>query len=254
MLPMPISPYPRRGQRLAPVGLSDLLDVPVPRRLIAGAEEKRICFTDLDESAWTRFGPSCLMLAEALVQQVRHDIQALPAAVRKRVLPPLPNEIRIEDLELEQRTYNCLWTMQNLVLAQDVHNLGSMTIGQLLALHGFGAKCLVDLLTSVETVLRTRRRPPRLGVPRSREAAAGSRGVTDEGVKCSLFIPSSRHRDLRLPLLPDDVKVSGLRLSNRTYNCLERHGLHERLRDLEDYTVGELLKLPGFWKEALMDL
>jgi Bacterial RNA polymerase, alpha chain C terminal domain len=251
---MPDSPYPREGQRLAPVSLSDLLDVPVPPRLLGGAVNEQINFADLDESSWTRFGPACLRLARALVERVGHCISSLPAAVRNRAIPPLPNEIQIEDLELEQRTYNRLWTMQDHGGPHDVHDLGSKTIGELLDIRGFGAKCLVDLLTSIESVLRTPRHPPGLGVSRTREAAAEPQCLTDIGIRCSMLSSSKMNRKWRLPLLPDGSTVHDLRLRVRTYNCLERLGLHKNLRNLENYTLGELFELPGFGKECVTDL
>ncbi len=252
---MPISRYPRPGQRLAPASLGDLLHAPVPRRLIGWADKDRIRFADLDETAWTRFGAACRPLAKALVQEVQGRISPPPAAVRDRVIPHLPGDVQIEDLELETRTYNCLWTMQDHGLPDDAHELGGKTIGQLLAVRGFGAKCLVDLLTSIESVVPSPPLPLHFGGARGPEVpVAGPQCVTDLPAGYSLCMPISAIRNVRLPRLQEGVKVSDLRLSNRTLNCLVRQGLHERLRDLEDYTLGQLLELPGFGKQCLADL
>ena len=190
---MPISRYPRPGQRLAPASLGDLLDAPVPRRLIGWADKDRIRFADLDETAWTRFGAACRALAKAVVQQVQGRISPPPDAVRDRAIPHLPRDVRIEDLELETRTYNCLWTMQDHGLPNDAHELGGKTIGQLLAVRGFGAKCLVDLLSSIESFLAAN---PQSSSPASADAPSVAPGMVRPGAGCSFHLPMSAVRNL----------------------------------------------------------
>lgn len=252
---MPISRYPRPGQRLAPGCLADLLDAPVPRRLTGWTDKERIRFADLDETAWTRFGTACLALAQALVQQVQGRISPLPVAVRDRVIPHLPRDIQIEDLELETRTYNCIRKMRKYGLLRDLADLGGKTIGQLLKVGGFGAKCLVDFLTSIESILTANPQSPvpaDLGVPLPPPFTAT--GAVRPGAGFSFHVPISALRTLRLPKLPKGVNICDLNLSTRTFNCLQGQGLHEQLHDLEDYTVGELLELPGFGEQCLSDL
>ena len=58
--------------------------------------------------------------------------------------------MRLQDLALENRTYNCLVREG---LGNRFEDIGKYTIGDLLALKAFGAKCLLDLLSSLETAL-----------------------------------------------------------------------------------------------------
>ena len=51
-------------------------------------------------------------------------------------------------LQLEQRTFNCL---QERGLLDDPKRLAQMTVADLTAMSGFGEKCIVDLLTSLES-------------------------------------------------------------------------------------------------------
>ena len=57
--------------------------------------------------------------------------------------------MRLEDLRLENRTFNCL---RREGFCHRPEELGKRTVGQLLSIKAFGAKCLVDLLSSLETL------------------------------------------------------------------------------------------------------
>lgn len=251
---MGLSRYPRPGHRLAPVTLRALLATPVPCRLLGSDDAAAIQFADLDEAAWGRFGPElCQRLGKAIVECVRAQLSTAPPTVRNRPLPRLPDGLRGEDLLLEPRTWNCLEKMQVFGLLQDLADLNNKTIGDLLALHGFGAKCLIDLLTSMEAVASGRTLPP------ARDSDEGSGPV----VNCveprqrdgfALHLPLSAVRNLRLPRLPDGVCLQDLPLEARTRNCLEQHGYSERLPDLAERTIGEMLALPGFGMNCLRDL
>jgi len=242
--------YPRSGQRLAPVTLRDVLNVPVPRRLLGSGCKDIIRFADLDESAWTRFGSDvCKSLGQELIEHVRKKIPLFPEAVKKRRLPQVPEGTPVEALEIEPRTYNCLCKMQQFGLLKDAHDLGSKTIGQLLTLGGFGAKCLVDLLTSLETVV-----PGQVKSNSKEELDGQTNKVGERRDEPALPVPLSAFRNLRLPRLPKSLRFDDLPLKGWTRNCLERHGFHERLHDLENCTVGDLMALPRFGPNCLYDL
>jgi len=139
--------YPRPGQRLAPAILAELLESPLPRSLRRFGKGARLRLCDLDESAWRRFTPEqCAKLAHEIVLAVGKAARtARPLADRK--LPPLPDAVRLTDLPLETRTVNALRAAGLLERPQD---LAQMTIEQALHLPGFWARCLVDLLVSIE--------------------------------------------------------------------------------------------------------
>src|SRR2546425_61269 len=77
--------------------------------------------------------------------------------IQRRLIPPPPEGLALEDLHLDQRTYNCLRRLLLEGQLAKVADLGQKTIGDLLSIEGFGAKCLVDLLTSLEATPAPRR-------------------------------------------------------------------------------------------------
>lgn len=140
--------YPRRGYRLAPAALGDILGEPIPEALVTGTrlEGKQLC--DLDETVWEKLnGERIAALAELIVSRV--NISGYNLAVQQRQLPRLPKGVRLEDLRLENRTFNCL---RRSGFGKRPEDLARRTVGELLAIKAFGAKCLVDLLSSVETL------------------------------------------------------------------------------------------------------
>ena len=148
---MRFSRYPRYNQPIAPRALSDILEVNVPRYLVGEkiAQGTRLC--DLDVSVWQRYEPDvCKQLAHAVVHQVRSAIHSLPRRILDQRVHHLPKDVGFDALELDWRTYNLL-TEKGLL--KSPKKLGNQTVGSLLAIPGFGAKSLVDLLTSLEALL-----------------------------------------------------------------------------------------------------
>ncbi len=275
---MPVSRYPRPGQRLAPLALRELLGVQVPPGLLGNAHTKPISFAELDESAWRRFGPDvCRRLADALVELVRVAILTLPRALKSRPLPRLPRGTTLESLDLGTRTYNCLSKMQGEGLLEDAPDLRNKTFSQILDLEGFGAKSFVDLLASME---EAGAEGPGAGSAGAGSAGAGSAGAGSAGAGSagagsagaaagrpeplprviapweysSRRIPLAMLRYARIPKLPAGATLFDLRLEARTLQCLEVQGFHERLGDLEECTFADLLAIPGFRTRCLYDL
>jgi len=143
------SRYPRRGHRLAPATLHELLEEAIPERFHAGPETDKLLLCDLDETSWQRFGEeACRELAAEIIQAVGRAAR-LPMSIADRHLPPIPRGMKLTDLDLEVRTINCL-------VAAGIHerpqDLRAITIEGILGLRGFWVKCLLDLLTSLEYV------------------------------------------------------------------------------------------------------
>lgn len=252
---MAVSRYPRAGQRLAPAVLRELLNSPIPRRLLGRTCTERMHFADLDASAWTRFGPkACGRLGKALVKLVQARLAALPRALYNHLLPRLPEGLRFDDLTVEPRTAHCLDKMQVLGLLHEVQDLSSLTIGQILAISGFGAKSLLDLLTALEAVAVEGADEPALPGSGVATSTVHARGASPLGEGVFLPIQLSVLRNLRLPKLPAAIQLTDLPLGKRTAECLERHGFLENLAALENYTVAGLLALPGFGIQCLLDL
>ncbi len=141
--------YPRRGHPLAPSALREILDVAPPVGLSGSQGLLRVrSLAELDETAWSRFDlPTCMAAADAIVCTVRAAIHCLPAQVSNCLVPQLPPGMRPDEIELETRTHNCL-ARRGLLRRPEA--LRGVTIGELVALPNFGAKCLVDLLSSLE--------------------------------------------------------------------------------------------------------
>jgi hypothetical protein len=140
---MVISRYPRPGHPIAPGLLREVLRTELPDHRISQAVQ----LADLDESAWARFNTAtCKRLAEAVIATIP---TRLPNLIGQRYLPKVPDNITGDDLLLEPRTRNCL-SKQGLL--EPPQKLASLTIDDVLQIPCFGKKCLVDLLTSLETV------------------------------------------------------------------------------------------------------
>lgn len=140
--------YPRPGYRVAPETLREILLDPVPAELVAGTpvEGRRLC--DLGEDVWNELNPEAIAkLGELIVSRV--NVSVYNRTVQERCLPKPPKAMRLEDLQLENRTYNCL---RREGFGKRFEELSKHTIGELLAIKAFGAKCLVDLLSSLETL------------------------------------------------------------------------------------------------------
>jgi len=153
--------YPRRGHRIAPATLRELLEVPVPGAFLKGRRELtglRLC--DLDETAWERFTEQeCRELAVEVVR-VLGPVARAPIEIGGRRIPAIPEGLTLTDLDLEARTANCLALARIHQRPQDLH---TMTVEGILGLKGFGVRSLADLLTSLEYAIDhpDARKPPR---------------------------------------------------------------------------------------------
>src|SRR5205809_2394436 len=140
---MSISRYPRPGHRIAPVLLREILRSPLPDR--RASQSLQLC--DLDESTWARFTPAtCKRLAAAVISSIPLH---LSYSIQQQHLPKLPDQVTSDELLLEPRTRNCLIKRG---LLDPPQKLADLTIGQVRKIPNFGKKCLVDLLTSLESV------------------------------------------------------------------------------------------------------
>lgn len=306
---MGTSRYPRRGHRLAPAALGELLRQPVAYLPSEPTPSRELLLCDLDESVWNQFEEAtCRRWADEVVYAVGRAARR-PMSIGDRTIPRFPPGFRLTDLELETRTLNCL-------VAAGIHqrpqDLAAMSIEGILGLPGFWVKCLIDLLTSLEYAaahpearrsLRNRRgativpairavsRFPRAGFrlapamlqevllePLAHEFVAqtpleGKRlcdldesvwGILDTHrieqlaeVIVSRVTAFGSHRTIRqrrLPQLPKGVRLDDLHLENRTFNCLRRAGLTKRPDDLAKQTIGGLLEIKAFGAKCLVDL
>lgn len=146
--------FPRPQQRLAPWALREMLNVPLPAALVAGTalEGARLC--SLDEKTWDAVSPETVARLGRLVVE-RVSVRGANCVVAARRLPRPPKGLAMSDLRLENRTVNCL---RQAGVGDDLAELPRWTVGRLLSLKAFGAKCLVDLLCALESSSDSRRR------------------------------------------------------------------------------------------------
>ena len=176
------SRYPRRGHRLAPATLRELLQVPVPAKYLRVQDDTPVLLCDLDESSWERFTEeTCHELAVEVVRAVGRAAR-MPMPIGDQRLPPIPQGVKLTDLDLEIRTLNCLVSAG---IHQRPQDLRAMTIEGILGLRGFWVKCLVDLLTSLEYVTDH---------PEVRRSLRGKAGATVKGPRISCRYPRAGHR------------------------------------------------------------
>src|ERR1700676_3712952 len=150
---MGTSQYPRVGYRLAPKCLHEILDIPVLDFQSAQRRRVKLKCSGLDEASWTHFGTRiCRKLGRMIVQRTSLRIRSLPEKILTRQLPVIPRGVELDDLDLEGRTRNCLKQMMWNEGVARLDGVKDLTIGRILHTSGFGARCLVDLLTSLEGV------------------------------------------------------------------------------------------------------
>ncbi len=256
---MGIFPYPRIGQRLAPSLLREVLDVSVLRVCPSAARidpELRLC--DLDETVWQRFDLSqCQALAKAVVQRVQVEIKFLGPRLSEQSLPKPRGNIRLEDLELGRRAYNCLRRLvrrEHLQSAEDWHRL---TLKKLLGIRAFGAKAVVDFLVAYEALLDPFKHGKSMvqdALRRQEEARRLEEQAMHNWLRNPTETDLPRIQSLHVPPIPKGTKLADLQLQNRTWNCLKRQGYDDDLGALEGQRIGDLLGIWGFGSNCLHDL
>ncbi len=139
--------YPRPGDRISPRTLHPLLLEQVPGHL-AGEADPGLRLCDLDESSWETLPPGAIdKLAEMVIDKVTAGCTR--RGFRRRHFPRPAKGTKLADLRLEHRTRLCLLREG---FGDHPERLGDHTIGEILEIRAFGPRCLVDLLSSLETV------------------------------------------------------------------------------------------------------
>lgn len=237
------SRYPRQGHPLVPFMLRDLY----PETL-----------ADLDETAWQQFSPEeCQGFAERVIEHARASLAAIREQAGAKFLPAPPLGLELDDLDVEVRTYRCL---EHLGLNRCLQNLQSFTVNDLLAVKNFGAKSLIDLLTSLEfEQLQSSRgmtRCPgatRVVTPDDSLLSKDDIQIIRECCASGERLPV-KLRKRRLPNLPGGFELTRLDLKNRTFNCLEKAGYVVDPQRLGSESLASLLALPAFGRDSLLDL
>jgi hypothetical protein len=115
---------------------------------VGGVSAQGLRLADLDESTWEKLPREAIEeLAELVISRV--SAGGARKLLEHRHFPRPPERLGIHQLRLEHRTRLCLAREgfeENLAL------LGDRTIGEILAIRAFGPRCLVDLLSALESL------------------------------------------------------------------------------------------------------
>ena len=227
------SRYPRRGHRIAPAALRELLETPVPAKYHRSPADAGLRLCDLNESAWERFDETtCRALADEVVRAAGRTVR-MPMSIGDRHIPPIPSGMKLTDLSLEVRTFNCLVSAGIHERPQD---LGALTIETILGLRGFGVKCLVDLLTALEFAIEH----PEARRALQSEETAPSRGprITGRYPRQGFRLAPRTLQEILIDYIPvklvKDTPVKGLRLCDlgeHVWESLDRETI-EKLAEM----------------------
>jgi hypothetical protein len=210
--------FPRRGERIAPQTLREFLMEPIPKRLLGKAASAGARLCDLDETAWQRFP------AEAIAELSRMIVDRVAALYGRKVfqyhhVPRPPKGIRLEDLRLENRTRRCLVRAG---FEEHPERLGDLTVSDIMSLRAFGPRCLVDLLSALES--------PRVRAMAGKEGGRGESVLSAEltaAAKRLAELPEARlvrREDPRFARLIDSVDSEAGTAAALAARLLERSG------------------------------
>jgi hypothetical protein len=140
------SSYPRRGERLAPQTLRELLLVPLAPDLAAATRDRYETLADLDESVWRRVTAAvCQRLAAAVASRLQRRLPYLPAKLAKRRLPQVAAGTKFTDLGLDRRALHCVG-----ILGGDAAGLAQLKLGEFAQRRGIGSRTLLGILCALE--------------------------------------------------------------------------------------------------------
>jgi hypothetical protein len=197
-----VNRYPRPGQRIAPATLGQVLVEPAPLHLVAGTPAEGLRLADLDETIWTKLPRRVIFeLAELVLARVAAGCAR--RVFHRRHFPRPPKNLRLDQLPLEHRTLRCLAREG---FDENPELLGERTIGDILSIRAFGPRCLVDLLSALETEISRQR--------------CLDRGLTDEARQLARLpsAPLVRSDDPRFRALMSEIDVqaqTGAELAQR---------------------------------------
>ncbi len=159
--------------------------------------------------------------------------------------PTPPENCSLQDLGLENRTFNCL---QEAGYEMDLAKIGKLTLEKAFQLAKFGRRCAVDLFESIE-------RASERGLPLVRSNSRDPYYLVLEQLSPSQFEPVPEWiESLKLPRLPLMVSINDLQLTERRTMAFQQLGWQGHLEKLSEMTFGQILKLPPFSKLSVRRL
>lgn len=264
----------RQSRCIAPAALRPILQQPLPPDLASRGPASLRVLADLDWAAARDFEPKDVAKLDQLVlAAVSSQIQVLPRSIRfVKLGSPLPDSL--DALDLQVRTQNCLGKAG---YRPHPERLADTTVEDLLAIRGFGAVSLIDLLGAIEQ-FRIGVSPPLDLDPKSNgDGRSGANSpeatIADESTEetivalefhrlSQLDVKGLASRDLVLPRSIRAAKLGPLRLSSlrhlrlkpRTYSRMAKVGYLDHPERLAESTIENLLAIRGFGVLSVVDL
>jgi hypothetical protein len=144
------SSYPRKGEKLAPYYLRDILKVKVSDYMRISKLKRELRFCDLDQFTWINYSEqTCIKMANALVKYFSERLHSLPEDLYRTKLPQIPDGVPISRLLLGKRTFSIL-NRNGFICSSRI--LNNLRLRDIIDIKEFGAKSILDLLVSIETL------------------------------------------------------------------------------------------------------
>lgn len=222
---MGISKYPRSGQRIAPSTLRDILGALTPAGIMQDNDGRYALLADLDESVWRSASQNdCKLLGNFVIREVQRNIGRLPVMLKFSTLALIARRIPLLDLDLELRTFNALSKR----FGQNVPP--ETQIQELLRVGGFGTRCLVDFLASVEFLASRPREAQQLELVVSHDDGASD--VAPEELPSKIDVEISHYPRLGHRLAPKALRgILNVQVANRRLAPMRLCDLDESVWD-----------------------
>jgi hypothetical protein len=239
-----VAKFPYPGYPIAPRSLRPILCIGLPASFARLADAFPL-MADLDDRVWAYVDQSA---AEHLAYLVVSRASQMRSAEFWRVtyFPQLTQRVQLEDIQLEQPTYEAMRSLFLREIPDGLAGLSHFSLGQLISeVPGFGVKPLVDLLAAVNFYIDD-----------SPISDQGSERLTKENVEVIIRTPSAwrTYSHKYFPILPITASQDDLGFSARADNCV-RTLVEDRVipnfSGLSQLTLRQVMKRHNFGAKSL---
>ncbi len=242
-----MSRFPHPGYPIAPRLLRPILSIGLPVSYARLGGDFPL-LADLDESIWSYVDRSVADLLGNLVITRAGQMRSAPFW-RLTYFPRLTQDLQLDDIQIEQRTYECLSSLFKRELPEGLASLAEYTLdGAVSEIPGFGIRPLVDLLAALHFQMTD---TPVVGEAVDRLNLPQLQRIIRK--------PSAwrSYSDKYLPFLPKTASLEELQLSVRAQNCISgllKDRVISDLADLSLLTLGQIMERSNFGLKSLIEL
>lgn len=239
-----MSKFPYPGYPIAPRPLRPILSVGLPVSFGRLADAFPLV-ADLDERVWSYVDWSVAEQLANLIVVRAGQMRSAPFW-RLTYFPGLTQKLLLEDVQIEQPTYDSLRSLFLTEIPEGLAGLAHFTLDRLVSkVPGFGVKPLIDLLVAVHFYIDQS--------PISRPE--GER-LNRNDIEVMTRKPAAwrSYSQKYLPLIPQAASYEDLALSVRANNCIHeliRNKVISDFRELSQLTVHQLMKQNNFGVKSL---